>query len=172
MWIKCISTNHKVQGLRTAPRHTPSLAQHGRRTVSFTRRTRWRNNDRTSATKKLCAQHKCDLQGSSQSTTALVADLIVVEDELRQRRICLVKNARTCHGAAWSTNLTHVDNHVSPTTLDAELIELPHYVPCPACRGHRRHGKRTSKVVLLPKLMELVHPMPCPACRDFVDTEK
>ena len=135
-----------VQGLRTAPRHTPSLAQHRRRTVSFTRRTHWRNNAHTATTRKLCAQHECRPQGGGQGTTALVADLIVHEVQVRQRRVRLVKNARACHGAAWSTHLTHVDNHVSPMTPDAKLIELPHSMPCPACRGHRRF-KKESRVV-------------------------
>ena len=135
MWIKCISTKTtRVHGLRTAPRHTPSFAQHGRRTVSCTRRTHWRNNARASATRTSCAQHKCHLQGFGQSTTALVADLIFVEVQVRQRRICLVKIARTFHGATWSTHLTHVDNHVSPTTPHAKLMELLRSMPCPACR--------------------------------------
>ena len=151
--------------MRTAPRHTPSLAQHRRRTVSFTRRTHWRNNARTSAARTLCAQHKCHLQGFGQSTTAFVADLIIHEVQVLQRRICLVKNARTCHGTAWSTHLTHVDNHVSPMTLDAKLIELLHSMPCPACRGLCGHGKRTSIVVLLCHVMAeviiLCHSRPC-----------
>ena len=160
-YVMCCSTaastvavggsNHSVQttgvhGLRTAPRHTPSLAQHRRRTVSFTRRTHWRNKINTSTTRKLCAQHKCHLQGSSQSTTALVADLVTFEVKVLQRRICLVKIARTCHGAAWSTILTHVDRHVSPRTPDAKLIELLNSMPCPTCRGHRRF-KKESRVV-------------------------
>ena len=120
-----------VHGLRTAPRHTPALAQHKRRTVSSTRRTRWRDNARTSTTRTLCAQHKCRPQGGGQSTTALVADLVVAEIQLRQRRICLVKIARTFHGASWSTSLKHVDNHASPTTPDAKLMELTfHAVSC------------------------------------------
>ena len=136
-----------VHGLRTAPRHTPALAQHKRRTVSSTRRTRWRDNARTSTTRTLCAQHKCRPQGGGQSTTALVADLVVAEIQLRQRRICLVKIARTFHGAAWSTSLKHVDKHVSPTTPDAKLMELLHSLPCPARRGLCGHGKITSTPV-------------------------
>ena len=142
-----------VHGLRTAKSHTPALAQHKRRTVSFTRRTRWRDNARTSTTRTLCALHKSRPQGGGQSTTALVADLVVAEIQFRQRRICLVKNARTCHGAAWSTSLKHVDNHVSPTTPDAKLMELLQSMPCPARRGLCGHGKRTSNVVLLCHVM-------------------
>ena len=142
-----------VDGLRTARRNTPSLAQHERRTVSFTRRTHWRNNARTSATRTLCAQHKCRPQGGGQSTTALVADLIIVEVQDRKRRIGLVKIARTCHGAARSTHLTDVDHHVSAMTLDAKLVELLHFMPCPAGRELCGHGKRTSKVVLLCHVM-------------------
>ena len=139
-----------MDGLRTAPRHTPSLAQHERRTVSFTRRTLWRNNARsTSATRTLYAQHKCRPQGGGQSTTTLVADLITAEAQVRQRRICLVKIACTCHGAAWSTHLTDVDYHVSATTPDAKLIELLHFMPCFAGRELCGHRKRTSTVVLL-----------------------
>ena len=154
--------------MRTAPRQTPALAQHKRKTVSFTRRTHWRNNARTSATRTLCAQHKCHLQGSGQSTTALVADLITSEVKTLQRRICLVKNARTCHGTAWSTHLTHVDNHVSPMTLDAKLIELLHSMPCLACRGNCGHGKRTSIVVLLCHVMaEVIILCRSRACRMY-----
>ena len=121
--------------------------------LSCTRRTHWRNNARISATRTLCAQHKCRPQGGGQSTRAIVADLIVQEVQLCQRRIGLVKIARTCHGAARNTHLTDVDNHVCATTPDAKLIELLHLMPCPACRGHCRHGKRTSKVVLLCHVM-------------------
>ena len=114
-----------VHGLRTAPRHTTALAQHKRRTVSFTRRTRWRDNACTSTTRTLCAQHECHLQGGGQSTTALVADLIVAEIQVRQRRICLVKIARTFHGAAWSTSLKHVDNHCEPDDSGCEADGTP-----------------------------------------------
>ena len=55
------------------------------------------------------------------------------EFQLHQRRICLVKIARTYHVAMWSTYLTDVHHHVSPTTRDAKLIELLHSMPCPAC---------------------------------------
>ena len=75
------------------------------------------------------------------------------EVQVRQRGICLVKIARTYRGALWSTHLTDVDNRVSATTLDAKLIEHLHFMPCPACRGHCRHGKRTSKVELLCHVM-------------------
>ena len=104
-------------------------------------------NTKEGTTRTLCAQHKCRPQGGGQSTTALVADLVVAEIQVRQRRICLVKIARTFHGAAWSTSLKHVDNHVSPTTLDAKLIELLHSMPCPARRGLCGHGKITSTPV-------------------------
>ena len=60
--------------------------------------------------------------------------LIIVEVQVRQRRVCLVRIARTFHGATWSTHLTLVDNHVSPTTPHAKLMELLHSMPCPACR--------------------------------------
>ena len=146
--IKCFSTKYWSAGLanRTcATHHLSRNTEEG--TVSFTRRTHSRNNARTSATRTLCAQHKCHLQGSSQCTTAFVADLVTLEVKVLQRRICLVKNARACHGAARSTSLKDVDHHVSPTTPDAKLIELPHSVPCPARRGHRRF-KKEIRVVL------------------------
>ena len=54
--------------------------------------------------------------------------------QLCQRRIGLVKIERACQGAAWSTHLTDVDNHVCATTPDAKLIELLHFMPCPAGR--------------------------------------
>ena len=118
--------------------------------------THWRNNARTSAARKLCTQHKCRPQGGGQSTTALVADLIIVEEKVLQRRIRLVKIPRTCRGAAWSTHLTDVDNHVRAMTLDEKLVDLQHFMPCPAGRGHCRHGKRTSKVLLLCQVMAQV----------------
>ena len=67
------------------------------------------------------------------------------EVKVLQRRICLVKTARTCHGAAWSTLLTNVD-YVSPTTPDAKLIKLLHFISCPTCRGHRRFKKEVRVV--------------------------
>ena len=125
-------------------RTSPSLAQRARKTVSFTRRTHWRNSARTSATRTSCAQHKCRPQGGGQSTTALVDDLVTIEVQAGQRRICLVKIARTCHEAAWSTHLTDVDNHVSATTLDAKLTELLHFMPCSA--GRELCGQRKKNV--------------------------
>ena len=113
--------------------------------MSLTRRTHWRNSARTSATRTSCAQHKCRPQGGGQSRTALVADLIISEVQVRQRGICLVKIARTCHAAAWSTHLTDVDDHVSATTLDAKLTELLHFMPCSAGRELCGQRKRTFK---------------------------
>ena len=135
-----------VQDLRAAPRHTPCLAQHERRTVSFTRRTHWRNNARLLATRKLCAQHKCRPQGGGQRTTALVADIITVEVQDRQRRIGLVKIERSCHGVAWSTHLRDVDHHVCATTPDAKLVELLHFMPCP-CVSWTPSLQKESRVV-------------------------
>ena len=142
-WIDCES--------HLATRHLSRNRE--RRTVSFTRRTHWRNDARTSATRTLCAQHRCRPQGGGQGTTALVADLIISKVQLCQRRIGLVKIARTCHGAARSTHLTDVDHHVSAMTLDAKLIELLHFLPCSAGRALCGHRKRTSTVVLLCHVM-------------------
>ena len=94
-------------------------------------------------------QHKCRPQGDGQSTTSLVADCILVEVKVRQRRIRLVKIPRTFHGAAWSTHLTDVDNHVSAMTLDEKLVELLHFMPCPAGRELCGHWGKKSRVVLL-----------------------
>ena len=71
--------------------------------------------------------------------------LLSIEVQDGQRGICLVKIARTCHAAAWSTHLTDVDDHVSATTLDAKLIELLHFMPCSAGRELCGQRKRTFK---------------------------
>ena len=150
-WIKCISTNHRSGWIanRTS-QHAISRATRAEDRVIHKKDTL---DEQRPQPRTLCAQHKCRPQGGGQRTTALVADLITVDVQDRQRRIGLVKIERSCHGVAWSTHLTDVDHHVSAMTLDAKLIELLHFMPCPACRGHCRHGKRTSKVVLLCHVM-------------------
>ena len=113
--------------------------------MSFTRRTHWRNNARTSAARKLRIQHKCRPQGGGQSTTSLVADLISVEVKARQRHIRLVKIPRTCHGAAWSTHLTDVDNH---PCISCRVLLVENFV----ATGKKKRQKLYSCVTLWQKL--------------------
>ena len=54
-------------------------------------------------------------------------------------------------------------------TLDEKLVDLLHFMPGPAGRGHCRHGKKKSKVVLLCHVMAQVVRLCCSlACEMYI----